>query len=927
MKCPKCQTDNPADSKFCKECATRLPASGGIGASQTETLLPPREDLATGSTFAGRYQVIEELGQGGMGKVYKVLDKETNSRVALKLIRPGIIADKNVVQRFKNELKMARDISHKNICRVYDLGNEAENYFYTMEYVHGEDLRELVRRTRRLDVGTAISIGQQVSAGLAEAHKLGIIHRDLKPGNIMIDRDGNAKVMDFGIARSLRTKGITGPGAAIGTPEYMSPEQAEGKDSDQRADIYALGIILYEMVTGTVPFEGETPLAIGLKHRTALPENPKKLNAQIPDDLGRLILKCLEKKRENRPQTAGDVLNELNKIEQRLPTTDRVIPKRRPITSREITVHFTLRKIVGPGLALAAVAVGIILVVLLTNRRPPRQPLLPSHKQLTFTGDAYWPSITPDGQFLAYVKKAPTDEVALMVQDLASGQALEVLRARDCRNPRWTPDGSELSFWATMQDSSSGIYIIPRLGVGATPRRLEAGGFIAWSPDGSQFATCQPDSREIRLTNKKTGESVSFSLQSSVGQPDDIDWSPNGRFLLLSTFYESHRFGIWTLSLDGKEQNQIVKEDTDIGAPRWTPQGNAIYYSKYVPPISDQLVRMGVSEETGRAAKSPELLALDLGETGDGLTFTNDGRRLVYPKRLGYANLWLARMRGPGESPAFTLNELTTGGLYNLTPSISPDGELLAFSRGKGQPFNLFIMPVAGGSPRQLTFFDSLIFYPAWSPQGDEIAFSSNEGGTATIWKVSARGGNPSQFAGSRLADVFTWLSWSPGPDILYPNLERDNYSVLDPVTAKVTSLLKSGLFKKVFWARYSPDLSRIVVGGERDTVSSGVWVISSDGHSDALSMKRELLPVGWSADGKWFYLSEPARAVLKIFRVAVDGGRDEVVLEHQFTTEMGEPIFFHVVMTSDAKRFVFPLQRTVSDIYMLENFDPALAK
>ncbi|MDH4273045.1 MAG: protein kinase, partial [Candidatus Aminicenantes bacterium] len=493
MKCPKCQTDNPPDSKFCKECATPLPSSGGIAAPQTETLLPPREDLATGSTFAGRYQVIEELGRGGMGKVYKVLDKETNSKVALKVIRPGITADKNVVQRFKNELKMARDISHKNICRVYDLGNEAENYFYTMEYVHGEDLRELIRRTRRLDVGTAISIAEQVSEGLAEAHKQGVIHRDLKPGNIMIDRDGNAKIMDFGIARSLRTKGITGPGAAMGTPEYMSPEQAEGKDSDQRADIYALGIILYEMVTGTVPFEGETPFAVGLKHRTELPENPKKLNPQIPDDLGRLVLKCLEKKKEDRPKTAGDVLSELTRIEQRLPTTDRVIPKRKPITSREITVHFNLRKLVGPGLALAAIVVAVILVVLLTKRQAPREPLLPSHQQLTFTGDAYWPAITPDGQFIAYVKRVPADEVVLMMQDVASGQALEVLRARECRHLRWTPDGSELSFWAQMQDSSSGIYIIPRLGVGATPRRLDAGRFIAWSPDGSRFATCHPD--------------------------------------------------------------------------------------------------------------------------------------------------------------------------------------------------------------------------------------------------------------------------------------------------------------------------------------------------------------------------------------------------------------------------------------------------
>jgi len=192
---------------------------------------------------------------------------------------------------------------------------------------------------------------------------------------------------------------------------------------------------------------------------------------------------------------------------------------------------------------------------------------------------------------------------------------------------------------------------------------------------------------------------------------------------------------------------------------------------------------------------------------------------------------------------------------------------------------------------------------------------------------VSAKGGNPHQFADSRLGDVFTWLSWSPGQDIMYPSLEGDNYSVLDPVTAKVTSLLKAGLFKTVSWARYSPDRSKIVLGGERVDIAPAIWVISSEDHSEALLMKRDLLPVGWSADGKWFYLTEPVRGVLKILRVAVDGGQEQVVLEQRFTLEMGEPIFYQVAMAPDARRFVFPLQRMLSDIYVLENFDPGTAK
>jgi len=291
-KCPKCQTNNPSDSKYCKECATPLPFPQDI--EVTETMEAPKEELTTGSTFAGRYQVIEELGKGGMGKVYKVLDKEVNAKVALKLIKPEIASDKKTIERFRNELKVARDIAHKNVCRMYDLGKESGAYYITMEYVSGEDLKSFIRRAGIISTGKAISIAHQVCEGLLEAHRFGVIHRDLKPQNIMIDKEGNARIMDFGIARSLRAKGITGSGMMIGTPEYMSPEQVDGKEADQRADIYSLGIILYEMATGRVPFEGDTPFSIGVKQKSDVPRPPKEINEQIPDDLSHVILMCME---------------------------------------------------------------------------------------------------------------------------------------------------------------------------------------------------------------------------------------------------------------------------------------------------------------------------------------------------------------------------------------------------------------------------------------------------------------------------------------------------------------------------------------------------------------------------------------------------------------------------------------------------------
>jgi serine/threonine protein kinase/Tfp pilus assembly protein PilF len=289
--------------------------------SFTETLEVPKKELTTGSTFAGRYQIIEELGKGGMGKVYKVFDQEVQAKMALKIIKPEVSADKNTIDRFRNELKIAWDISHKNICRMYDLGREAGAYFITMEYVSGEDLKSFIRRSRQLVVGTAIFIAKQVCEGLAEAHRLGVVHRDLKPGNVMIDKEGNAKIMDFGIARCISVKGITGAGVMIGTPEYMSPEQVEGKEVDQRSDIYSLGIILYEMATGRVPFEGDTALSIAVKHKTEIPKDPREFNPQIPEELSRLILKCMEKEKGRRYQRVDEILAALVAIESVAPTT------------------------------------------------------------------------------------------------------------------------------------------------------------------------------------------------------------------------------------------------------------------------------------------------------------------------------------------------------------------------------------------------------------------------------------------------------------------------------------------------------------------------------------------------------------------------------------------------------------------------------
>jgi serine/threonine protein kinase len=340
----------------------------------TETLrVPPPapDELPRGSLFADRYEIIEDLGQGGMGKVYKAFDAKVRERIAIKLIRPAIASEPATLERFHHELKTARQIVHKNVCRMFDIGEAQGRHFITMEYVSGEDLRCLIKRIGHFTFGKAVFIAAQICEGLAEAHAMGIVHRDLKPQNIMIDKDGNAKIMDFGIARSIESRGMTESGMIIGTPEYMSPEQAEGIAVDRRSDLYSLGIILYEMMTGRVPFDGGTPMSVAIKQKTAKPRPPREFNPQIPDGLNRLILKCLEKNPDKRYASAKDMLADLREMEKGIPATDRIIPQPKSGTVRKITARLGAKKVFLP----SAIGLGVLAVVaVLWILRPSPEP-------------------------------------------------------------------------------------------------------------------------------------------------------------------------------------------------------------------------------------------------------------------------------------------------------------------------------------------------------------------------------------------------------------------------------------------------------------------------------------------------------------------------------------------------------------------------
>ena len=274
--------------------------------------------MRPGAVFAGRYEVKEILGAGGMGVVYRAFDRELQEPVAIKTLRPEAMAGGTVaLDRFKQEIRLARRIAHRNVVRTYDLGEVNGMYYLTMEYVEGTSLKQLIASRGRLPVAVTLTVGKQLCRALEVAHAEGIIHRDIKPQNMVVDPSGFLKVMDFGIARLAnppKGKGLTEAGISIGTPDYMSPEQLSGADLDPRSDLYSAGVVLFECLTGRVPFEADTTWALVAKHLEEEPPNPRTLNADVPEALAALVLKAMAKDRERRFATASEMHDALARI-------------------------------------------------------------------------------------------------------------------------------------------------------------------------------------------------------------------------------------------------------------------------------------------------------------------------------------------------------------------------------------------------------------------------------------------------------------------------------------------------------------------------------------------------------------------------------------------------------------------------------------
>jgi serine/threonine-protein kinase len=854
-----------------------------------------------------RYGVERELGHGGMATVYLATDLKHRRRVAVKVLRPELAATLGV-DRFLSEIDVAAGLQHPHILPLLDSGEAGGFLYYVMPYVDGESLRERLARQGELPVSDAVRILAEVADALDYAHRQGVVHRDLKPDNIMLS-GRHPLVMDFGIAKAVGQPGsrrATTAGVALGTPAYMAPEQAAADPHvDHRADLYAFGVMGYELLTGSPPFGGTTSQQVLAAHMTQRPEPISSRRPSIPPPLATIIMQCLEKRPADRPQSAGDIVHAFEALitpsQGLTPTATRPLPAvhRRP----------ALRAVVLGAALLVTVAAGM----LWRRRVEPAPDAVPHHSQLTFVGDVQRQEISPDGQFLAYIEQG--DSLRLFVKDLGGGSVIPIASLGPYDMIRWSPDGASLLHVAR-EAAGWRAQLFPRFG--GPPRPLpcpECAQTAVLSPDGSRLAAWgQPPEKAIVVTTLATAATRSISTPESLGYRLEGDWSPNGRLLaLLSVAKAQTRYLLWAGDLEDGRWHLLVSDTLPLSPPRWGPAGDAIYFVR----DGSELRKVSVASD-GEPRGTPEVLQSGLASAG--FSVTRDGRMLVYVKEQRHSNLWLAT-RPPGES-RFTTTQLSRGTAEKAGNQISPDGRLLAYVQTEQDRGDVYVVALGGGAPRRLSSSPAGGYSPAWSPDGRRLAFVTTVKGINKVRTVSVEGGGERTYEGTEVSPGLQ-LAWAPDGRILYLRPGNRNFHWLDPATGAEEPLVTNDSVGWMFNPSPSPDSRYVAVSWNRPP-NAGVYLISlRNGSQTRVGNPGEWgWPLGWSADGAFVYVE--AEADNRIRRIPVAGGPGAVIGRNPFTVDNPFRIADCTLreVGGDLLMACF-VEDAVRDAWAMTNFDP----
>jgi serine/threonine protein kinase/Tol biopolymer transport system component len=731
----------------------------------------------------GTFEVLAPLGAGGMGEVYRARDTRLSREVALKVLPGDRLSDPTRRARFVQEAKAASALNHPHIVTIHEIESADGIDFIVMELVPGKTLDAVIPKSG-MRLGEALRIAIPIADALAAAHAKGIVHRDLKPGNVMVTPDGVVKVLDFGLAKLMQDEEPSGedattlaarakishPGTALGTPAYMSPEQATGATVDARSDIFSFGVVLYEMVTGRRPFAGVSSAEIHAALLKEQPKPPSQLVADVPRDLERIILRCLRKEPDRRYQHMSDVKVELLDVKEEsdsqgsTPTTA-IGPKRSPVR------RWAPWAVVGVAVLAAAIA-GTLWLLRPPALPPPTVVKLASER---WVGEA---SFSPDGTQVAYASAGEDGtnwDIWLKIVGEAEARRLTTDPAAE-GYPAWSPDGTQIAFVRAYEGSTrlGGVWAIGAIHlvspVGGVSRRLSDFPVrlqLSWSPDGRWLAASRARSPEghaggISLISAANGEAHALTVPKSPAFDIAPAFSPEGRRLAYVSCTGVEGIAaceVYVQALDSELRSEgapraLTRQQRNLSGLAWTRDGRFIVYG---------IVQDGLWRVRADGSAPPERLE----EARDGVSPSSAlGRnRLAFVRLIGEADIYRLPLVPPGGRPAPILQS----SFLDLHPQYSPDGRRVAFSSQRaGSGHEIWLADADGTNVARLTRGPGRSQgSPGWSPDGRSIVFDSrDENGRVNVWTIDVEGSGLHQVTHDP-TEAFT-PSWSRDGRFIY---------------------------------------------------------------------------------------------------------------------------------------------------------------